>query len=100
MSASFAFAPKGVELAKNFLNDKFERPTDRLFFAQMMGELREVTFELASVLPKCRSGRRKGKFPGQPLVILADQANRSFQFVQSAPPGIFNNGGMKLREFL
>src|SRR5207302_796202 len=36
---------EGIEFPKNFLDDEFKRPADRLVFAQMMRELREMTFQ-------------------------------------------------------
>jgi hypothetical protein len=39
------FRAERVQFAENFLGDEFERASDRFVLAQMMRELREMTFE-------------------------------------------------------
>src|SRR5438477_4889308 len=92
--------PKGVELAKNFLDDKFERTSDRLFFAQMMGELGEMTFHSRQFFRNVGTVGEKENFLGQPLIIPADRQTGFFNSFGQGRPEFLNNGGMKLANFL
>src|SRR5438874_13639889 len=62
--------PKSVELAKNFLNDEFERAPDWLFFAQMLGELREVNFRSCTIFRDVGAVGAMENILSHPIVIF------------------------------
>ena len=97
------FRAQCVQFPKNLLNNKFEGAADRFVFAQMMGKLRDVTFEPSQLLPDILTanghvregvGQRRGAFRfEQRLQLFHNQAGeggqRRFQDVTAAAgPGL------------
>ena len=86
--ASFALAPERIQFAENFLGDEFERSPDRLVLAEMMGELREVTFQPGQFLGNIGAIGEEGDLLEQAFVIELAIGGRPFRFVRARPRGI------------
>ena len=64
-----SLSPQGVEFAKNFLGDELERAADRLVLAQVMRELREMTFQPRQFFGNIGAIGKERNFLQEPLVI-------------------------------
>ena len=94
---SFAFAPR-VEFAENFLNDKFQRPTDWFVFAQMMSNCAS-DFEPRQFFRNIGAIGEKKNFLGQAFVIHANHETSLFDSSVRASRN-FHDSRMKRADFL
>ena len=69
IAASFDFRAERIQFAKNFLSNEFEGAADRFVLAQMMRELREMTFEPGQFFGNVGAIGEERNFLEQALVI-------------------------------
>src|SRR2546423_6428207 len=63
------FCAEGVQFAKNFLGNEFERAADRFVAAKMMRELGEMTFHSRELFRNVRAIGKERHFFHQALVL-------------------------------
>src|SRR4029077_15380836 len=91
---------EGIEFAKNFLGDEFERTADRLVLAKMMRELREVTFHARQFLREVGAVGEEGNFFQQTFLLSRDRQSGLLQAIEERGTISFYHLGMKGADFL
>src|SRR6266705_2940095 len=91
---------ESIEFAKNLLNDEFKRPADRLAFAQMMRELREMTFQTRQFLRDVGTVGEKGNFLHETFVVGRDWQSGFLNALEERGPISFHYFGVKGADFL
>src|SRR5437867_8611659 len=94
------FCAQCVELAKNFLGDEFQCAPDRLFAAQMMSELSEVTLEARQLLRDIGAVGKEGNFFENPFVVAGDWQPGLLNSVKQRGAIAFHRVGMKRADLL
>ena len=99
MAASFAFGAERVQFAKNFLGDELERAPDRLVLAQMMRELREMTFQARQFFGNVGAIGEERDLFYESLVVGLQWQSRLVEPLDERGAIFFHHVGMQARGF-